>query len=475
MRRTSRLFELKSSSELRRKSRLRIPIRTVFRLVKLIVAIANVLATVPTKALAQPTITVQPTDQTASLFADAAFRVAAAGDAPLSYQWQFNRTNLANMTQMALSVTNIQRANAGDYDVIVANSSGSVTSRVARLTITQFNSLYEFGYSWTDTQGLGCGWAAPDYYMHSACNGPMWPEFLSTNLNLSYVAVNNYAHCGAGALDVFNQASQVSLPSKPELSLYCLMFCDDVLRGLPPGSPGTDYLSVTNESPWAQVIQTGVVENSNAVTRLYAKGARTIVAQSEIDLSGAPGALSAFANDLSGLSKFGEYCARYNTGFSNAVIAFGQSKPDLRIIWVDLFSKLENVIANPAQYGFTKTAVDALDDTALGDKSFTGPGADYVFWNRFHPTSKLQELIAKWSLEALRNTILETLEGTKFEGSFAIRMNHLQIGSDYTLQSSSDLRNWKSVFDFTAAAGTNEWTTSTAEVRPLFYRLARQP
>jgi len=44
----------------------------------------------------QPAITKQPANQTASLFADATFRVTATGTAPLSYQWRKNGANLAN-------------------------------------------------------------------------------------------------------------------------------------------------------------------------------------------------------------------------------------------------------------------------------------------------------------------------------------------------------------------------------------------
>ncbi len=68
--------------------------------------------------------------------------------------------------------------------------------------IRLFKSIYAFGYSWTDTHN--CDWPSPQYYKSRACNGPMWPEFLSTNLELAYVEANNYAHCGDGASEVLN-------------------------------------------------------------------------------------------------------------------------------------------------------------------------------------------------------------------------------------------------------------------------------
>jgi phospholipase/lecithinase/hemolysin len=305
--------------------------------------------------------------------------------------------------------------------------------------------------------------------MHRASNGPLWPEFLSTNLGLAYPAANNHAHCGAGASDVLNQVIQFPVPPKPELSLYFLMFSDDILLGLPPLGP-TD-LNVTNQVAWNQVIQTGILINSNAVSQLYAKGARAIVVQSEMDFGRSPAAFTGFGTNIAGLSIFSEYCALYNTGFSNAVHAFGQTRPDLRIVWVDLFSKLNEVLANPALYGFTKTTNSALDDQSLSNKSFTGPGADYVFWNRLHATSKLHKLISSWTLEALTNSVLESLEAIPGEGSPTIQMNHLQIGRDYTLQKSGDLRTWNDLQSFTASAGTNQWLAAVDDSGASYFRL----
>ena len=71
----------------------------------------------------------------------ALFTVTATGTAPLSYQWLFNGSTLANGGQFSgvnsstLSINNAQPANAGGYTVVVTNSLGSVTSAVAVLTV----------------------------------------------------------------------------------------------------------------------------------------------------------------------------------------------------------------------------------------------------------------------------------------------------------------------------------------------------
>jgi len=304
----------------------------------------------------------------------------------------------------------------------------------------------------------------------------MWPELLSTNLGLVYVRNNNYAVCGATSSDVLGQVSNDFVkPRKPQLALYLLWAGDaEFLQGIPPDGLRYGYLNVTNEVGWNQLIRAAILNNSNAIKGLYGKGARTIIIQSQFDFSKFPVSLQRFGTNGAGLSKLSEYCVRFNAGFLDAMTSVTQIRPDLRIIWIDMFSKLNEVLENPAQYGFTKTTIDALSDPALTDKSFTGPGADYVFWDINHPTTKFHELIAAWHMEALSNSRLETLGLTIASGSPNIRMSHLQIGRDYTLQKSIGLTNWQDMSTFTASAGTNLWQGSVGNERAAYYRLKWQ-
>lgn len=81
----------------------------------------------------RPTITLAPTNQIALPGRQVTFHVAAWGDAPLSYQWRFNETNLTTATNSALVLTNVQLADAGSYSVVVANPVGASTSGPAAL------------------------------------------------------------------------------------------------------------------------------------------------------------------------------------------------------------------------------------------------------------------------------------------------------------------------------------------------------
>ncbi len=81
------------------------------------------------------TIEVQPQSQAVIAGDSAVFTVQASSYSPTSYQWQHNSGDIANATNSTLALMSVQFCDAGDYSVIVANSYGSVTSTVARLTI----------------------------------------------------------------------------------------------------------------------------------------------------------------------------------------------------------------------------------------------------------------------------------------------------------------------------------------------------
>jgi hypothetical protein len=101
----------------------------------------------------QLVITNQPAHQPVSLGADVTFQVGATGSAPLAYQWRRNGNDVSDATSSSLTLLSVQDTNAGNYTVVVTNSSGSVTSSIARLDI-----LPAFSKSTFDIVGAGAAW-----------------------------------------------------------------------------------------------------------------------------------------------------------------------------------------------------------------------------------------------------------------------------------------------------------------------------
>ncbi len=82
-----------------------------------------------------PFISAQPASRTNDVGTSASFTVAASGQSALVYQWRFNGVNIGGASGANFTRTNVQLVHAGNYDVRVVNSFGSVTSAVALLTV----------------------------------------------------------------------------------------------------------------------------------------------------------------------------------------------------------------------------------------------------------------------------------------------------------------------------------------------------
>ena len=84
---------------------------------------------------AAPIIVTQPQSQAVVVSTDVSLSVAATGGAPLTYQWRRDGQNLAGATNASLMLTNVQPAQAGQYQAIVLDASGSAMSSNAVLTV----------------------------------------------------------------------------------------------------------------------------------------------------------------------------------------------------------------------------------------------------------------------------------------------------------------------------------------------------
>ncbi len=82
-----------------------------------------------------PFISTQPADQAVVAGGTASFVVVAAGQPAPTYQWRKNGTNLPGATSPLLSLANVSAADVANYDVVITNANGTVTSRAAALTL----------------------------------------------------------------------------------------------------------------------------------------------------------------------------------------------------------------------------------------------------------------------------------------------------------------------------------------------------
>jgi hypothetical protein len=122
-----------------------------------------------------PIITIQPISKAVSLGATASFSVAVTDTNPITFQWSRNFSALPGATNKVLTITNAQFAQEGNYQALVANALGSVTSLVARLTVGP-----EFLKVTPGTVPLGSG-----------ATGAAWGDFNNDGLVDLFVAIGN--------------------------------------------------------------------------------------------------------------------------------------------------------------------------------------------------------------------------------------------------------------------------------------------
>ncbi len=91
-----------------------------------------------------PVIVTPPATQAATVGADVALSVVATGTAPLSYQWRKDGQVIPGATAATLLLADVTIAAAGDYDVVVSNAAGSITSVVATLTVEKLSQTITF-------------------------------------------------------------------------------------------------------------------------------------------------------------------------------------------------------------------------------------------------------------------------------------------------------------------------------------------
>jgi sugar lactone lactonase YvrE len=137
-----------------------------------------------------PVITTQPTGQVATVGGNAGFSVSVAGDPPFNDAWYLGGTNLVQSGPGGtLTLTNVAAANAGNYTVVVTNNSGSVTSRVAALTLAVPPAVMVQPVSQTNLVGTTVGFnvaldgvGAGPFTWQWQCNGTNLPNGLITTV-----------------------------------------------------------------------------------------------------------------------------------------------------------------------------------------------------------------------------------------------------------------------------------------------------
>jgi phospholipase/lecithinase/hemolysin len=247
-----------------------------------------------------------------------------------------------------------------------------------------YNAIVAFGDSYTDTGNFPS--SPPDYWNGRFSNGPLWIEDLSQSFGFAYNAANNYAVSGTESSDLGTAINKFPGTSDSANVLFAIW------------SGNNDFVNHLNigynDSAWDTQINGVVSSLMTASDMIYQKGARKIILFNQMDITQCPGILNSYSATF--LSYIRGKIQTLNSRLASNISNLLNTHPGLQVFTVDIYSDFNYLLANYTSYGFTKKNPGALNDTTLSDKSFAGPGANYVFWDEQHPTAKTHGLIGGW-------------------------------------------------------------------------------
>jgi phospholipase/lecithinase/hemolysin len=249
-----------------------------------------------------------------------------------------------------------------------------------------FSSLYAFG------DGVSCTASniyGGSYYPYTYSNGKIWVQVLAERLGLNFNATTNLSdewHDSAINLTYVSQFSAADA-STSLFVVWCndADFVDDIQYGPYPS---------LNTSAWNTAINNSLNTHSSIISTLYAKGARSLVMPNAVDITKIPQYTYEQPLPSSDAAFIRQMITSFNTSFATILNQAMVAHPDLTIYAPDMFTLLNNMLANPGSYGLVNPGYAALENDSLNPWSLTGPGANYVFWDPYDPTAKAHAVMA---------------------------------------------------------------------------------
>ena len=185
-----------------------------------------------------PTIIQQPQSQTVLQGSSAGFSVMATGDAPLSYQWRLNSNSLPTRTNASFSIGSVQTSDAGNYDIVVSNPAGAVTSLVAVLTVRIPPQITQQPQAQTVSQGSSAAFSVT-----ATGDPPLSYQWRLNSSGLPNATNTNFSISSAQASDAGNYDVIVSNPFAAVTSQVAVLTVS--LPPMPPGALAANPVAST--------------------------------------------------------------------------------------------------------------------------------------------------------------------------------------------------------------------------------------
>ncbi len=324
-------------------------------------------------------------------------------------------------------------------------------------------SIYAFGDGVSTTTNNTDPSVAYLYYSNSFCNGRVWIQVLSQRQGIAYNANKNWSYFGHYSNELLANLNRFPAPADAATSLFMVWVSDaDFVYDLNSIDP--PYTSASLPA-WTAAINQSLSNHRQAIQTLYAKGARRLIVPNGVDISKVPYYAYLAASDRTFVR---QRVIEFNTGYTAILDQAATSYPGLVLYRPDFFGLFDKMVARPADYGLTKTDIDAIDDPALADKSLSGPGANYLFWDYMHPTAKAQMILADIVQQMVSPVRIARI--TSLGETCRLDLANVPVGRNGVLQSSVALSTWVTGQSF-PSTNVSQAIFAPASGPQQFYRL----
>lgn len=278
------------------------------------------------------------------------------------------------------------------------------------VSATPLNHIVVFGDSLSDNGNLFEAMKhqlpqSPPYFAGRFSNGPVWVELLAETYfpNNPAAHLSDYAYGGAGVSA--NDDEDVLFTLKKEVDTYLLAHNDqaseDSLFVLWIGA--NNYLGMPAEmDETIDTVNRGIIRS---LERLMNKGAKHILVLNLPDLGRTPAAIE--FNSIDTLSYFSGH---HNQIIEKNVLELQMHHTEVELLFFDMNKGFNEVVDNPAQYGFTNTTgtcynalinettkksllkmVASVKPNAKIDSACDG----FLFFDLVHPSAAAHKIMAE--------------------------------------------------------------------------------
>jgi outer membrane lipase/esterase len=293
--------------------------------------------------------------------------------------------------------------------VLLASCGGSDFSEAP--TPPLFGNTVVFGASVSDT-GNACNASpaacppAPPYAPGRASNGTLWIETVAARYGASATPSRlggfNYAFGGArtgvvpGAAptttpNMVQQMDQYLARVSYQVSPRSLIVIDAVTFGNNINAVLTQALDGN------AAVAAGIADIVGMVNRLYAAGARNILVLNVPNIGRTP--LVQSTGNSAAIAGATALSQGFNVNLANQLNLLRPLLSNLNLVLVDVFALEAQIVNNPAGFGLTNVTAPCF--VATPTPTVCATPNTYFYWDGFHPTAALGQILANTVIAAL--------------------------------------------------------------------------